>query len=133
MLNKTVLMGRLTHAPELKTTQNGVSVLSFSLAVDRRFRGQNNEKVTDFINCVAWRGTAEFISKFFAKGDLIAITGEIQTRDYTDRDGNKRTAFEVIADEAHFCGGKNNNGAGANTETADFTELTDFDGDLPFN
>ena len=133
MLNKSILMGRLTYAPELKKTQSGVSVLSFRLAVDRRGRGQNGERETDFINCVAWRGTAEFISKFFEKGDLIAITGRIQTRPYKDRDGNNRTAFEVVADEAEFCVGKTNNSVAAEyPETADFSKLPDFDGDLPF-
>lgn len=133
MLNKSILMGRLTRTPELKTTQNGVSVLSFTLAVDRRGRGQNGEKETDFINFVAWRGTAEFISKYFAKGDLIAITGRIQTRPYKDRDGNNRTAFEIVVEEAEFCGGKtNNSGAPEYPETADFSDLPNFDGELPF-
>lgn len=108
MINNVVLMGRLTAAPELKTTSSGANVTTFCIAVDRRYQPKDGEKQTDFINCVAWRGTAEFITRYFNKGDSIAVTGSIQTRKYQDKDGNNRTAFEVVIDQASFCGGKNN-------------------------
>lgn len=104
MLNKAILMGRLTRDPEMRTTQNGTAVCSFSIAVDRNFRNQNGERQTDFINCVAWRQQAEFVSKYFTKGRMIAVVGSIQTRTYTDRDGNNRNAVEVVVDEVSFTG-----------------------------
>lgn len=137
MINNVTLMGRLTAAPELKTTQSGTSVTSFNIAVDRNYQKQGQERVTDFITCVAWRNTAEFITRFFNKGDMIAVTGEIQTRKYTDKNGNNRTAFEIVIGQASFCGGKNNSSAPAEaTETGGdnsggFDEILD-DGDLPF-
>lgn len=108
MFNIVVLTGRLTADPELKTTPNGVSVTSFSIAVDRRYKA-GEEKQTDFINIVAWRQTAEFISKYFQKGKMIGIEGSIQTRKYQDKDGNNRTAFEVLADNVQFVESKGNN------------------------
>lgn len=111
MLNISILQGRLTTDPELKTTQSGVSVTSFTIAVERSFVRQGEERQADFINIVAWRGTAEFICKYFAKGQMIAVYGPIQTRKYQDRGGNNRTAFEVVAVEAHFCGSKSNSTA----------------------
>lgn len=105
MLNTCILMGRLTANPELRTTQTGKSVASFSLAVDRDFQ-QSGEKQADFISVVAWGKTAEFIDKYFCKGRMIAIVGHIQTRTYTDKDGNKRKAVEVVADKAGFTGEK---------------------------
>ena len=107
MLNKVILMGRLTADPEIKQTPNGISVLSFSIAVDRNY--SKEEKKVDFINLVAWRHTAEFIGRFFTKGQMIAVEGSIQTRNYEDKTGAKRTAFEVVVDQAHFTGGKNEN------------------------
>lgn len=107
MINNVTLMGRITAAPELKATQSGASVTAFCLAVDRNYQ-QDGKRPTDFINCVAWRSTAEFITRNFGKGDMIAVTGEIQTRKYKDKDGNNRTAFEIIINQASFCGGKNN-------------------------
>ena len=101
MFNLVVLSGRLTADPELKTTPNGVSVCSFSIAVERRYR-QGEERQADFINIVAWRSSAEFVSKYFSKGDAIGIEGAIQTRKYQDRDGNNRTAFEVVANNVQF-------------------------------
>lgn len=101
MLNVVVLSGRLTADPELKTTQNGVSVCSFSIAVERRYR-QGEERQADFINIVTWRSSAEFVSKYFKKGQMIAIRGSIQTRRYQDKDGNNRTAFDVVADDVQF-------------------------------
>ena len=103
MFNKAILMGRLTANPELKTTPNGVAVTTFTLAVER---SHGKEKKTDFIDCVAWRGTAEFITKWFSKGRMLGIVGEINTRKYTDKEGNNRTAFEVAASEAFFTGEK---------------------------
>ncbi len=104
MLNKAILMGRLTRDPEMRSTQSGTPVCTFTVAVDRSFKTQNGERQTDFINCVAWRQTAEFVSKWFTKGRMIAVVGSIQTRNYTDRDGNNRTAVEVVADEVSFTG-----------------------------
>ena len=138
MLNTIVLMGRITAPTELKTTPSGTSVTSFSIAVDRKYQQKDGEKQTDFINCVAWRGTAEFICKYFDKGDMIAVVGELQSRKYTDKDGNNRTAFEVVIDQVSFCGSKNNNNNNANAPVTDFSSLSapvpDFDdtNDLPF-
>ena len=101
MFNLAILTGRLTADPELKTTQNGISVCSFSIAVDRAYK-KGEEKQTDFLNIVCWRTTAEFVSKWFTKGNLIGIEGSIQTRKYTDKDGNNRTAFEIVANNVHF-------------------------------
>jgi single-strand DNA-binding protein len=101
-LNKVILMGYLTADPELKTTPNGVSVTSFSIGVTRKYTKQGEQPTTDFINIVAWRTTAEFISKYFKKGQAICICGSIQTRSYTANDGTKRYATEVVADEATF-------------------------------
>lgn len=126
MINNVVLLGRLTAAPELRTTNTGTNVTSFTLAVDRRFQQKGSEKQTDFIRCVAWRHTAEFINKYFSKGDLIAVTGEIQTRKY-EVDGNERTATEILVDNASFCGGKNKGNDGE-----EFTPIDDLPDDLPF-
>ena len=101
MLNVVVLTGRLTADPELKSTSNGTSVCSFKIAVDRRYK-QGEERQADFINIVAWRSSAEFVSKYFKKGSMIAIEGSIQTRKYQDKDGNNRTAFEVLANNVQF-------------------------------
>lgn len=106
-LNKVILMGRLAADPELKQTQGGASVVSFSIAVDRRFN-KDGERKADFINCVAWRTTAEFVAKYFNKGSMIALVGELQTRTWEDNNGQKRYATEVIASEVSFCGSKNN-------------------------
>ncbi len=105
-MNSICLMGRLTGDPELKTTQNGISVTSFSVAVDRAFRSKDQERQTDFINCVAWRGTAEFITRYFRKGNRIALQGSLQSRSYTANDGSKRTVYEVVVDNAFFCESK---------------------------
>jgi len=140
MLNCAVIMGRLTATPELKTTLKGISVTTFTVAVNRSFGGE-----TDFINVVAWRNTAEFITRYFEKGSMIAITGSIQTRKYEDGNGNKRTAFEVVANNVSFCGSKSESKFNAEMQelansrpeyisTAgpnDFDEIEDDD-DLPF-
>lgn len=106
MLNVAAIMGRLTSEPELRTTGNGISVCSVTVAVDRNYQRQGQERETDFINVVAWRQTAEFLTKYFRKGQMIAVNGSIQTRNYEDRNGNKRTAFEILADNVSFCGSK---------------------------
>ena len=102
-MNSVCLMGRLTGDLELKTTQSGVSVTSFSVAVDRAYRSKDQERQTDFINCVAWRQTAEFISRYFRKGQRIALQGSLQSRKYTANDGSQRTVYEVVVDNAFFC------------------------------
>ncbi len=112
-MNSICLMGRMTGDAELKTTQSGVSVTSFSVAVDRAFRSKDQERQTDFINCVAWRGTAEFISRYFRKGQRIALHGSLQSRSYTANDGSKRTVFEVVVDNAYFCESKGGQAVGA--------------------
>lgn len=106
MLNKAILMGRLTRDPELRTTQSGAAVCSFVIAVDRSFKDKDGERKSDFINCVAWNRTGEFVSKSFTKGKMIAVVGSIQTRQYQDRNGNNRTATEIVVEDVNFCGDK---------------------------
>lgn len=145
MLNCCVFMGRLTADPELRTTTSGLSVCSFSIAVDRSYTRPGEEKQTDFINIVAWRQTADFVTKYFHKGSMIAVQGELQSRRYEDKQGNKRTAFEVVASNVSFCGSKAESGSGdyannvpAETPTAFATATSDDfsavveDDDLPF-
>ena len=108
--NKVILIGNLTADPELKQTQGGVSVSSFNIAVNRRFKGENGQQDVDFISIVAWRQQAEFVCKYFKKGQAILICGQIQTRPWTDKQGNKRTAVEVVADEVSFVGSKESSG-----------------------
>ena len=148
MLNTAIIMGRLTADPELRTTNTGIAVTTFTVAVDRRYQKAGEEKQTDFINVVAWRQTAEFVSRYFQKGSMIAVRGSIQTRRYEDNNGNKRTAVEIVADEVSFCGSKAETGTGsrqvmeqpARTQPAasfaagsadDFEEIPVSD-DLPF-
>lgn len=102
MLNQIVLMGRLTRDPELRRTGSGVAVASFTLAVDRDFAAQGAEKETDFVDIVAWRNTAEFVSRFFTKGRMAVVTGRLQIRNWTDKEGNKRRSAEVVADNVYF-------------------------------
>lgn len=102
MLNKIVLQGRICKDPELRRTGSGTPVTSFSLAVDRDFKSQSGEKETDFIDVVAWKNTAEFVSKYFAKGRMAVVDGRMQARDWTDNDGNKRRVYEVVADHVYF-------------------------------
>ena len=111
MLNKVLLTGRLTAAPELKTTASGINVTTFSLAVQRNYKNGAGEYDTDFINCVAWRNQADFITRFFDKGQLITVVGALTSRRYEDANGNKRTAFEVVVDEALFAESKREAGA----------------------
>lgn len=102
MLNHTVIMGRLVRDPELRRTGSGIAVTSFSVAVERDIAPQGQEKETDFFDCVAWRNTAEFIAKHFTKGRMIIVAGKLQTRSWTDKDGNKRKTIEIVADNAYF-------------------------------
>ena len=137
MLNNAVIMGRLVARPELRTTGSGISVTSFTVAVDRRFNKQGEEKQADFIDIVAWRNTAEFVCKYFDKGSMIAVQGSIQTRTYEDKDGNKRKAVEIVADNVSFCGSKQDNSTEpsapeySTADASDFQEIPDDD-DLPF-
>ena len=107
MLNVICLMGRLVHDPEVKTTASGVAVTTFAVAVERSRADADGKRQCDYIDVVAWRGTAEFVSRYFSKGSWIAVNGSLQTRTWEDKDGKKRKAFEVVADNVHFAGGKN--------------------------
>lgn len=159
MLNKIFLQGRLVADPELRHTQSGIAVASFRLAVDRDFKSKDTgEKKADFFNVVAWRQTGEFVSRFFSKGRMAIVEGRLQNQEYTDRDGNKRTSVEVVADNVYFGdsrrdgdgggyapsgtggysapGGNANPPAGGGYPAApavdQFADLTDDDGELPF-
>ena len=148
MLNKAILMGRLTRDPEMRYTQNNTPVVSFSIAVDRNY-SSGNEKQADFIDIVAWRKTAEFVAKWFGKGQLIIIVGSIQSRRWQDKNGANRTSIEVVADEVQFGETKKSRESGADQSTnqpmqpttprydlpavdTDFSEITDDDGEVPF-
>lgn len=143
MLNCAVIMGRLTADPELRQTPSGVSVTRITVAVDRSYVRQGEERQADFIDVVAWRQTAEFVSKYFNKGSMIAVQGAIQTGSYEDKNGNKRRTFEIVADNVSFCGSKSEGGSGApratqaaapsftNGSADDFSPSADDD-DLPF-
>lgn len=138
MLNKIVIMGRLTRDPELRHTQQGTAVASFTLAVDRDFKSQQGEKATDFIDVVAWRNTGEFAAKYFSKGRMAVVEGRLQFRDWTDRDGNKRRAAEVVAENIYFADSKRESDSREPTPVDypipddQFAELADDDGELPF-
>lgn len=110
MLNHITIMGRLTRDPELRRTGTGVAVASFTVAVDRDYAEKDKERETDFIDCVAWRSTGEFVSKYFAKGSMIVVSGRLQVRNWTDKDGNKRKNAEIIVDNAYFGESKKSNG-----------------------
>ena len=146
MLNKVFIMGRLTRDPELRHTQAGTAVSSFTLAVERDFKDkQTGETATDFIDVVAWRGTAEFVSRFFSKGRMAVVVGSLQIRDWTDKDGNKRRSAEVIAESVYFGDSRKDGDGGAYAPSAapasgsysapsggdQFAELTDDDEELP--
>lgn len=139
MINHITIHGRLTREPELKTTQSGISVCKFSVAVDRSFTKQGEEKQTDFFNVTAWRGLADMIAKYFTKGKEILVSGSMQMHTYDDKDGNKRTAWELLAESVDFCGSKGDStSSSASTSAAstategasDFTEIDDSK--LPF-
>lgn len=131
-MNLAVLMGRITKDLELKNTQSGVSVLSFTIAVDRKFKDQNGDKVTDYHNIVAWRNTAEFIAKYFGKGRMICVVGELQNRQY-EVDGQKRTVTELVANDAYFTGEKREeNQDNASEVIGGFMPVPADDDSLPF-
>lgn len=131
MLNKAILMGRMTADPELQHTQSNIPVTSFTLAVDRAY-SKDREKITDFIEVVAWRSTAEFAFKYFRKGQLVAVCGSIQTRTWEDKQGGKRKAVEVVADEVHFAEPKRDARAAEPVTADEFMDLSADDGNLPF-
>lgn len=138
MLNKAILVGRLTKDPELRSTQSGVSVVSFSVAVSRSYARQGEERQTDFINCVAFRNTADFISRYFSKGNMIAVDGSIQTRTWDDQEGKRHWVTEVIVNEAHFVESKKDSAPSGGAPAMGGAELPmEFgpdatDDDLPF-
>lgn len=160
MLNRIVLMGRLTRDPELRRTQNGTAVASFSVACDRDYAAQGAERETDFIDIVAWRGTAEFVEKYFSKGRMIVVGGRLQIRNWQDKEGNKRRSAEVVADNVYFGDSKRDSADGGSfnqsqgyaqsfnqipqqqpayqapqnvsAAPSDFSMLSDDDPDLPF-
>ncbi len=134
MLNKVFMQGRLVADPELRHTPNGVAVASFRIAVDRDFKDKSGERQADFVNVIAWRATAEFVSKFFSKGRMAIVEGKLQSRNYEDKDGNKRYALEVVADNVYFGDSKRDQVAEKEPEyqPPQFTEYQDDDGDLPF-
>ncbi len=139
MLNRIILMGRLTRDPELRHTQQGTAVASFALAVDRDVKGRDGERATDFIEIVAWRSTAEFVSKYFTKGRMAVVGGRLQIRHWTDGDGNKRRTAEVVAENIYFGDSRRYSDsrepalANCGMPTGDqFAELADDDGNLPF-
>ena len=153
MLNHIVIMGRLTRDPEIRRTGTGIAVASFSVAVERDFgKNENGEKETDFIDCVAWRTTGEFVSKYFTKGSMIVVSGRLQIRGWTDKDGNKRRSAEVVADNLYFGDSRRDNGGEGGSYTggnsgysapaggyaapvggaSGFAEIDEEDGDLPF-
>lgn len=152
-MNQIVLMGRLTRDPELRHTQSNIAVASFTLAVDRGYSKDKAEKQTDFIDIVTWRGTAEFVSKYFIKGQMAAVSGRLQIRDWQDKEGNKRRSAEVVAENVYFTGSKKESGGGTGGYApygdsdappatgefsgqplggSDFAELGDDDDELPF-
>ena len=133
MYNKMILVGRMTASPEMKSTPSGVSVCSFSVACDRQFKDKDGNRKADFIPCVAWRSIAEFVVKYFQKGSPIGIEGSLETKTYTDKNGNKRTMYEVIADRAFFVGGKERNTSSVeNASESEFAANDDESEDLPF-
>ena len=154
MLNKVIIMGRLVKDPELRRTQSGTAVTSFRIAVDRDFKSQDGSKQADFFDVIAWRATAEFVSKYFTKGRMAVVEGRLQIRDWTDKDGNKRRSAEVVADNVYFGDSKRDaesagpysggysapsggrspapSGFGAPDMGDQFAELSDDDGELPF-
>jgi single-strand DNA-binding protein len=145
MLNKVIIMGRLTRDPEIKKVNNDISVCSFSIACDRDIvNKQNNERETDFFDVTAWRSTADFVGKYFGKGRMIVVVGRLQKRNYTDKDGNKRSAVDIIAENVYFGDskkdGETSDNASASTtgyaagpsQNSDFANVGEEDGELPF-
>lgn len=136
MLNTISIIGRLTAEPELRYTKNGTAVCAFTVACDRDVKGEDGSRKTDFIDCVAWRSTGEFVSKYFNKGSLLCVTGRLEIRDWTDKNGNKRRNAEIVVSSAYFCESKpkdadNEAPEPPETYNGDFQEL-ESDGELPF-
>lgn len=141
MLNHITIMGRLTRDPELRRTSSGTAVTSFTVAVDRDFGSQDGQKETDFIDCVAWRQTGEFVSKYFTKGRMAVVSGRLQIRSWNDKDGNKRRTAEVVADNVYFGDSKSDSNdnrtptsysSPASAPVSDYAQITDEDAQLPF-
>lgn len=140
MLNHITIMGRLTRDPELRRTGSGTAVTSFTVAADRDFPGPDGQKETDFIDCVAWRQTAEFVSKYFTKGRMAVVSGRLQLRGWTDKDGNKRKTAEVVADNVYFGDSKSDSDGNrtpaytpkTSASVSDYGQITDDDAQLPF-
>ena len=141
MLNKIIIMGRMTRDPEIRRTGSGTAVTSFSLACDRDFKSQSGEKETDFIEVVAWKNTAEFVSKYFSKGRMAVVEGRLQIRDWTDKSGNKRITAEVVADNVYFADSKRSESNDNQKEnfnalsgrlSDDFVPISEEDGEIPF-
>ena len=141
MLNKVVIMGRFTKDPELRRTGSGTAVTSFSLACDRDFKSQSGDKETDFIEVIAWKNTAEFVSKYFSKGRMAVVEGRLQIRDWTDKSGNKRTTAEVVADNVYFADSKRSESNDNQKEnfnalsgrlSDDFVPISEEGGEIPF-
>lgn len=145
MLNTITIMGRLTRDPELRYTQSQTPVASFTVACERDFAGQEQEKVTDFIDCVAWRQGGEFVNKYFHKGNMIIVDGRLQSRKWTDKEGNKRVSWEINAEHCYFGESKRSEDSAAprsdsnapvpeykGPEQQQFVDLVDVDGELPF-
>lgn len=140
MLNHITIMGRFTRDPELRHTQSGTAVTSFTLAVDRDFKSHSGERETDFVNCTAWKSVAEFTARYFSRGRMAIVEGRLQSRKYTDKDGNNRTAYEVVASSVYFGDSKKESDpldkladdAAPVAPAGEFAELTEDDGKLPF-
>ena len=131
MLNKAIVMGRLVRDPELRRTNSGTAVASFTIACDRDFKSDGGDREADFIECVAWRNTAEFVSKYFAKGRMAVVSGRLQTRNWTDKEGNKRKATEIVAESVYFGDSKREELQSYAAPQESFAELPD-DGEIPF-
>ena len=135
MLNHIVLLGRLTRDPELRRTASGISVAAFTLAVDHDYTDEGGNRGVDFIDIVAWRSKADFVCKYFTKGQMACVTGRLQIRNWTDKDESKRRTAEVVADNIYFAGSKQSKSGNVQQPApapGEFTELTDEDSDLPF-
>lgn len=136
MLNRIIIMGRLVRDPELRHTQSGTAVASMTLAVDRDFKDQSGEKVTDFIDVVSWGNTGEFVPKHFTKGRMAVVAGRLQVRDWTDKEGNKRRTYEVVADNVYFGDSKKDGGNSTAANPTGYNQFADmnddYEDDLPY-
>lgn len=137
MMNVCIMQGRLVEDPELRSTPQGVSVANCRIAVERDHAAKDGSRETDFFSVIAWRGTGEFIKKYFSKGQMILVVGQMQSRRWQDKEGNNRTTYEILAERVNFCGSKSQGGEPAISPEAEakagaWEDLTDLDGDLPF-